>query len=252
MLAGIRSILVISTPQDLPLYERLMGDGAELGITLTYAEQATSGGIAQAFLVGRNFVKSDSVALILGDNIFYGQGLSGLFQRAVAENDGGTVFGYAVKEAERYGVAEFDSEGRLIGIEEKPKAPKSNYAITGLYLYDNNVLDIAANLKPSARGELEITDVNKEYLRRGKLKLIKFGRGVAWLDTGTPDALLESAQYFAAIEHRQGLKVACLEEVAYRMGYINATKLAQLAEKYTGEYGDYLRAIASEPLETSD
>jgi len=252
MLAGIRSILIISTPQDLPLYERLLGDGAELGISLTYAEQATPGGIAQAFLVGRDFVRSDSVALILGDNIFYGQGLSGLFKRAVAENIGGTVFGYAVKEAERYGVAEFDSEGRLVGIEEKPKAPKSNYAITGLYLYDNNVLEIAANLKTSARGELEITDVNKEYLRRGKLKLIKFGRGVAWLDTGTPDALLESAQYFAAIEHRQGLKVACIEEVAYHMRFIDARKLIQLAEKYAGEYGDYLRAIASEPPETSD
>ena len=252
MLAGIRSILVISTPQDLPLYERLLGDGVELGISLAYAVQAEPGGIAQAFLVGRDFVKSDSVALILGDNIFYGQGLSGLFQGAVAENDGGTVFGYAVKDPERYGVAEFDGEGRLIGIEEKPKAPKSNYAITGLYLYDNNVLEIAAKLKPSARGELEITDVNKEYLRRGKLKLIKFGRGVAWLDTGTPNALLESAQYFAAIEHRQGLKVACLEEVAYRMRYINATKLVQLAEKYTGQYGDYLRAIASEPPEPSD
>jgi len=252
MLAGIRDILVISTPQDLPLYERLLGDGAELGISLTYAEQASPGGIPQAFLVGRDFVKSDSVALILGDNIFYGQGLSGLFQRAVAENDGGTIFGYAVNDAERYGVAEFDSQGRLIGIEEKPKAPKSNYAITGLYLYDNNVLEIAAGLKPSARGELEITDVNKEYLRRGKLRLIKFGRGVAWLDTGTPDALLESAQYFAAIEHRQGLKVACLEEVAYRMGYIDATKLVQLAGKYAGEYGDYLRAIASDPPKPSD
>jgi glucose-1-phosphate thymidylyltransferase len=252
MLAGVRSILIISTPQDLPLYERLLGDGAELGISLAYAIQATPGGIAQAFIVGHDFVESDSVALILGDNIFYGQGLSGLFQRAVAENDGGTVFGYAVKDAERYGVAEFDSEDRLIGVEEKPKAPKSNYAITGLYLYDNNVLEIAANLKPSARGELEITDVNKEYLRRGKLKLIKFGRGVAWLDTGTPDALLESAQYFAAIEHRQGLKVACLEEVAYHMRYIDARKLIQLAKKYPGEYGDYLRAITSDPPETND
>lgn len=252
MLAGIREILIISTHQDLPLYERLLEDGAELGISIAYAAQPDPGGIAQAFLVGRDFVKSDSVALILGDNILYGQGLSGLIQRAVVENDGGTVFGYAVKNAERYGVAEFDSEGRLIGIEEKPKTPKSNYAITGLYLYDDNVLEIAANLRPSARGELEITDVNKEYLRRGKLKLIKFGRGVAWLDTGTPDALLESAQYFATIQHRQGLRVACLEEVAYRMGYIDATKLVQVAEKYTGEYGDYLRAIASDPPVPSD
>lgn len=252
MLAGIRDILVISSPQDLPLYERLLGDGAELGILLAYAAQARPAGIAEAFLIGRDFVKSDSVALILGDNIFYGQGLSGLFQRAVAENVGATVFGYAVKDAERYGVAEFDSEGRLIDIQEKPKEPKSNYAITGLYLYDNNVLEIAANLKPSARGELEITDVNKEFLRRGKLRLIRLGRGVAWLDTGTADALLESAQYFAAIEHRQGLKVACLEEVAYRMHFIDARKLVQLAEKYSGEYGDYLRAIASDPHEFSD
>jgi glucose-1-phosphate thymidylyltransferase len=246
MLAGIRDILVISTPRDLPLYERLLGDGAELGISLVYAAQADPGGIAQAFLVGRNFVKSDSVALILGDNIFYGQGLSGLFQRAVAENVGGTVFGYAVKDAERYGVAEFDSQGRLIGIEEKPKAPKSNYAITGLYMYDNNVLDIAASLERSARGELEITDVNSEYLRRGKLRLIKFGRGVAWLDTGTADALLETAQYFAAIERRQGLKVACLEEVACRMGYIDVAQVRKLAERYSGDYRIYLQDIASE------
>jgi glucose-1-phosphate thymidylyltransferase len=246
MLAGIRDILIISTPHDLPMYNQLLGDGSELGIKLTYLEQAAPGGIAQAFIVGRSFIKSDSVALILGDNIFYGQGLAGLFQAAVAENDGGTIFGYSVKDPERYGVAEFDKKGHLVGLVEKPSKPKSNYAVTGLYMYDNAVLEITNKLKPSARGELEITDVNKEYLRRGRLKLIKFGRGVAWLDTGTPEALLESAQYFAAIEHRQGLKVACLEEVAYRMGYINASKLLKLAGKYTGEYGDYLRAIASE------
>ena len=249
MLAGIRDILIMSTPQDLPLYQRLLGDGTELGISLSYAEQLTPGGIAQAFIVGRKFVKSDSVALILGDNIFYGQGLAGLFQAAVLENEGGTVFGYAVKDPERYGVAEFDSDGRLIGIDEKPSKPKSNYAITGLYLYNNDVLEIAAALKPSARNEIEITDVNKEYLRRGALKLIKFGRGIAWLDTGTPEALLESAQYFAAIEHRQGLKVACLEEVAYRMGYITASQLKELAGKYTGEYGDYLRAVALDHID---
>jgi glucose-1-phosphate thymidylyltransferase len=252
MLAGIRNILVISTPQDLPLYHKLLGNGAELGMSFSFAEQATAGGIAQAFIVGREFVESDSVALILGDNIFYGQGLSGLLRKAVAENDGGTVFGYAVKDPERYGVAEFDADGRLVGVEEKPKAPKSNYAITGLYLYDNKVLQIAADLKPSGRGELEITDVNNVYLRCGRLKLIKFGRGIAWLDTGTPDALLESAQYFAAIEHRQGLKVACLEEVAYRMGYLTASKLLELAQKYTGEYGDYLRTIAAEGDQSID
>jgi glucose-1-phosphate thymidylyltransferase len=246
MLAGIRDILIISTPHDLPMYKQLLGNGSELGISLSYVEQPAPGGLAQAFIVGRSFVKTDSVTLILGDNIFYGQGLAGLFQKAVAENDGGTIFGYAVKDPERYGVAEFDKEGHLVGIEEKPSKPRSNYAVTGLYMYDNNVLEITSKLKPSTRGELEITDVNKEYLRRGKLKLIKFGRGVAWLDTGTPDALIESAQYFAAIEHRQGLKVACLEEVAYRMGYINAVKLMELAGKYSGEYGEYLRAIARE------
>jgi glucose-1-phosphate thymidylyltransferase len=250
MLAGIRDILIISTPHDLPMYNQLLGDGSELGLSLSYAEQLAPGGIAQAFIVGRSFVKSDSVALILGDNIFYGQGLAGLFQKAVVENDGGTIFGYAVKDPERYGVAEFDKEGHLVGIEEKPSKPRSNYAVTGLYMYDNSVLEITSKLMPSARGELEITDVNKEYLRRGKLQLIKFGRGVAWLDTGTPDALIESAQYFAAIEHRQGLKVACLEEVAYRMGYINASKLIELAGKYSGAYGDYLRAIARDDANT--
>jgi glucose-1-phosphate thymidylyltransferase len=246
MLAGVRDILLISTPQDIPMYRRLLGDGRELGLTFSYAEQATPGGIAQAFIVGREFVGAESVALILGDNIFYGQGLSGFLQRALAENVGATIFGYAVKDPERYGVAEFDGEGRVIGIEEKPKNPKSNYAITGLYFYDNDVLRIAAELKPSARGELEITDVNKEYLHRRRLRLMKFGRGSAWLDTGTTDALLETAQYFAAIEHRQGLKVACLEEVAYRMGYINAGQVAKLAENYSSEYRAYLLSIASE------
>jgi glucose-1-phosphate thymidylyltransferase len=246
MLAGIRSILVISTPQDLPMYRRLLGDGSELGVSFSYAEQPTPGGIAQAFIVGRDFVDSDSVTLILGDNIFYGQGLSGLFQRAVAENEGATIFGYSVKEPQRYGVAEFDEEGRVLTIVEKPPHPKSSYAITGLYVYDNEVLEIAAGLKPSARGELEITDLNMEYLRRGRLKLIKFGRGIAWLDTGTPDALLETSQYFAAVERRQGLKVACLEEVAYRMGYIDAAKVRKLAEKYNGDYRAYLQTVASE------
>jgi glucose-1-phosphate thymidylyltransferase len=212
MLAGIRDILLMSTPQDIPMYRRLLGDGGELGLSFSYAEQAKPGGIAQAFIVGREFVGPDSVALILGDNIFYGQGLSGFLQKALAENFGATVFGYAVKDPERYGVAEFDSDGHVIGIEEKPKHPKSKYAITGLYFYDNDVLEIAADLKPSGRGELEITDVNREYLRHGRLRLMKFGRGLAWLDTGTSESMLETAQYFAAIEHRQGLRLRALRK----------------------------------------
>ena len=247
MLAGIRTILVISTPQDVPLYKRLLGDGAAIGLTLSYAEQAAAGGIAQAFIIGREFVGSDSATLILGDNIFYGQGLSNLLQKSVAENDGATIFGYPVKDPQRYGVAEFDDQGRLSGVVEKPRNPKSNYAITGLYVYDNEVLAIAARLKPSARGEIEITDVNNEYLRRGKLKLVKLGRGIAWLDTGTPDALLETSEYVATIEHRQGLKVACLEEVAYRMRYIDAAQVRRLAAKYNGEYQAYLESVAAEP-----
>jgi len=247
MLAGIRTILVISTPQDVPLYKHLLGDGAAIGLTLSYAEQATAGGIAQAFIIGREFVGSDPVTLILGDNIFYGQGLSNLLQKSVAENDGATIFGYPVKDPQRYGVAEFDDQGRLSAVVEKPRSPKSNYAITGLYVYDNEVLDIAACLKPSAREELEITDVNNAYLRRGKLKLVKLGRGIAWLDTGTPDALLETSEYVATIEHRQGLKVACLEEVAYRMGYIDATQVKKLATNYNGEYQTYLESVAAEP-----
>jgi glucose-1-phosphate thymidylyltransferase len=247
MLAGIRNILIIGTPQDIPLYRRLLGDGSQLGLSLSYADQPDPGGIAQAFLVGRDFVGKDSAALILGDNIFYGHGLSGLFQEAVAENKGATVFAYAVKDPGRYGVPSFDKEGRLVAIEEKPLHPRSNFAITGLYLYDNDVLDIAACLKPSARGQLEITDINKEYLNRGRLRLIKFGRGVAWLDTGTPESLLETTEYVATIEHRQGLKVACIEEVAYRMGYINGSQVLKLAENYNGEYRAYLQAVASEP-----
>jgi glucose-1-phosphate thymidylyltransferase len=248
MIAGIRNILLISTPRDVPMYRELLGDGSELGLAISYAAQPNPGGIAQAFIAGRDFVKDDSVGLILGDNIFYGQGLSGLFKKAVEENRGATIFGYAVKDPERYGVAEFDGQGDLVGIEEKPAHPKSNYAVTGFYIYDNDVLGIAANLKPSKRGELEITDVNSEYLRRGKLKMVKFGRGVAWLDTGTPDALLETAQYFAAVQHRQGLKVACLEEVAFRMGYIDAARVRRLAEKYNDDYRTYLENIASEPV----
>jgi glucose-1-phosphate thymidylyltransferase len=247
MLAGIRNILVVSTPQDLPTYRQLLGNGSELGLSFSYAEQPAPSGIAQAFIIGRDFVGSDSVTLILGDNIFYGRGLSGLFQTAVAENKGATIFGYSVKDPQRYGVAEFDSEGRLIAIVEKPQQLKSSYAITGMYVYDNQVMDIASDLKPSGRGELEITDVNMQYLRRGKLRLIKLGRGVAWLDTGTPHALLETAQYVAVLERRQALKVACLEEVAYRMGYVDAQQVRKLAERYNGDYRAYLENIVSEP-----
>lgn len=247
MLAGIRDILLISTPQDAPMYKRLLGDGRALGLSFSYAEQTTPGGIAQAFIIGREFVGADPVTLVLGDNIFHGQGLSSFLQKALAENDGATIFAYAVKDPERYGVAEFDKDGNVVNIEEKPKHPKSNYAITGLYFYDNDVVEIAVGLKPSARGELEITDVNREYLRRGRLRLMRFGRGFAWLDTGTAESLLETAQYFATIMHRQGLRVACLEEVAYRMGYIDAQQVARLAESYKGEYRDYLLSVASEP-----
>jgi glucose-1-phosphate thymidylyltransferase len=247
MLAGIRDILLISTSQDISMYERLLGDGGAFGLSLSYAKQPTPGGIAQALIIGREFVGADSVALVLGDNIFHGQGLSSFLQKTLAENDGATIFAYAVKDPERYGVAEFDKDGKVIGIEEKPEHPKSNYAITGLYFYDNDVLGIAAGLKPSARGELEITDVNREYLRRGRLRLMKFGRGFAWLDTGTAESLLETSQYFAAITHRQGLRTACLEEVAYRMGYIDARQVSRLAESYNGEYRTYLLSVASEP-----
>jgi glucose-1-phosphate thymidylyltransferase len=247
LLSGIRDILIISTPQDVPSYRRLLGDGRALGLSFSYAEQPTPGGIAQAFIVGREFVRMESVSLILGDNIFYGQGLSGFLRKALTENAGATIFRYAVKDPERYGVAEFDSDGRVAGIEEKPKHPKSNYAITGLYIYDSDVLDIVAGGEPSARGELEITDVNKAYLERGMLRLLKFERGFDWLDTGTAESLLGTAQYFAAIEHRQGLKVACLEEIAYRMGYIDAQQVTKLAEGYRGEYRAYLLSVAAEP-----
>jgi glucose-1-phosphate thymidylyltransferase len=227
------------------MYRTLLGDGSDLGLEISYAEQEKAGGIAEAFIIGRGFVGNDSVTLVLGDNIFYGYGLSGLLQRVIGENNGATIFGYEVKDPQRYGVAEFNEAGSIIGIQEKPANPRSNTAITGLYVYDNDVLGIARSLKPSSRGELEITDVNSEYLRRGKLRLVKFGRGIAWLDTGTPDALLETAQYFAAIEHRQGLKVACVEEVAYRMGYIDASQLNRLADEYRDEYRAYLKAVAS-------
>jgi glucose-1-phosphate thymidylyltransferase len=246
MLAGIRDILVISTPRDLPMYRELLGDGSAYGLKLSYAEQPNPGGLAQAFIIGREFVGRDSVALILGDNIFYGPGMTGLLQQAVRENKGATIFGYLVRDPSAYGVAEFDAQGRVISIEEKPKQPRSSYAVPGIYLYDNQVVDIAANVKPSARGEVEITSVNQEYLKRGQLKLIKLQRGVAWLDTGTHQSLLEASQFIATIEHRQGLKVGCLEEIAYRMGYIDAAQVRTLAEGYKAEYREYLLFIASQ------
>jgi glucose-1-phosphate thymidylyltransferase len=244
MLAGIREILIISTPQDLPLFERLLGDGSQLGLQLTYAEQPRPEGLAQAFIIGKNFIGEDNVALILGDNIFYGESLSEKLQGASELKTGGIVFGYQVNDPERYGVMEFDAQGRVISIEEKPQQPKSNYAVTGLYFFDNQVVDIAENLEPSSRGELEITDVNKVYLQQGQLKVETLGRGVAWLDTGTHKSLLQASAFVETIEQRQGLKIACIEEVAYRMSYISAEQVMHLSkELQKNGYGQYLLKI---------
>jgi glucose-1-phosphate thymidylyltransferase len=244
MLAGIRDILLISTPQDLPRFQALLDDGAQLGLCLRYAPQPRPEGLAQAFVIGRDFVGADASALILGDNLFYGGGLRALLQLAATQTSGATVFAYYVSDPERYGVVEFDARGRALSIEEKPHAPKSHYAVTGLYFYDNHVLDIAAGLKPSARGELEITDVNLAYLRAGALNVQRFGRGIAWLDTGTPDALLQAATFVAAVEQRQGLKVGAIEEVAYRMGFIDAAQVERLAAPLRGNaYAEYLLAM---------
>jgi glucose-1-phosphate thymidylyltransferase len=244
MLAGVRNILVISTPQDLPLFRRLLGDGNQWGLCISYAEQPRPEGLAQAFIIGRHFIGKDTVALILGDNIFYGHGLSHTLQKIACQREGARVFGYWVKDPERYGVVEFDTQGSVISLEEKPQCPRSNYAVTGLYFYDNQVLDIAAQLTPSARGELEITDVNKAYLTQNTLRVELLGRGMAWLDMGTHASLLQAANFIETIESRQGLKIACVEEVAYRMGYINAMQLEQLAQPLLKNgYGQYLLSL---------
>ena len=247
MLAGIKEILLISTPADLPQYRNLLGDGSQFGVTFSYAEQPSPDGLAQAFLIGEAFIGKDPVCLILGDNIFHGQSFSQQLHSAVKRDKGATVFGYWVKDPERFGVIDFDSEGRALSIEEKPLTPKSSYAVTGLYFYDNDVIQIAKSIKPSPRGELEITDVNNAYLQRGDLQVERFGRGFAWLDTGTHDSLLEASQYVQTIEHRQGLKVACLEEIAYQSGWIDREHLLERA-KYFGKtgYGQYLFALAGE------
>jgi glucose-1-phosphate thymidylyltransferase len=241
MLAGIRELLLISTPEHLPLFQGLLGDGGQWGVHLTYAPQPRPEGLAQAFVIGRAFVGQDPVALILGDNIFYGQGLSGVLQRVAQQSQGATVFGYWVQDAARYGVLELDSSGKVVGIEEKPAHPKSHYAVTGLYFYDNRVLDIAAQLRPSARGELEITDVNNAYVALEALRVELLGRGTAWLDMGTPESLLQAAHFIEVVESRQGLKIACVEEVAYRMGYIDAAQLDKLTQPLRASaYGQYL------------
>ena len=247
MLAGIRKILIISTPRDLPLYKELFGDGSQLGLTLAYEEQPNPGGLAQAFIIGERFIGQDNVCLILGDNIFYGYGLSGILEKAGNLKDGAVVFGYWVKDPERYGVVAFDSQGKAISLEEKPSKPQSNFAVVGIYFYDNAVVDIAKNLKPSARGELEITDVNKAYLKQDKLHVELLGRGMAWLDTGTHESLLEASNFIATIEHRQGLKVACIEEIAYNKGYISKEQLLALAQTMSkNQYGEYLNNLIQE------
>lgn len=247
MLAGIRDVLVISTPEDLPNFRKLLGDGSQFGIRLTYAEQPSPDGLAQAFIIGEEFIGSDNCCLILGDNIFYGQNFSAKLKAASAREQGATVFGYHVSDPERFGVVEFDAAGRAISIEEKPLKPKSNYAVTGLYFYDNRVVEIAKSIKPSARGELEITDINRAYLQEQSLSVEMLGRGFAWLDTGTHESLLEASHFVHTIEKRQGFKVACLEEIAYHNGWLSATEVAEQAQrlKKTG-YGQYLQALLEE------
>jgi glucose-1-phosphate thymidylyltransferase len=247
MMAGIREILIISTPNDLPIFRRILGDGSQLGLLFSYAEQPRPEGLAQAFIIGKSFIGRDVVCLMLGDNIFYGPGLSNILRRAAQLTQGGLIFGYLVRDPERYGVVEFDSDGKVTGIVEKPKKPKSQYAVPGLYFYDNDVVNIAGQLKPSARGELEITDVNMAYLQRDDLRVELLGRGFAWLDTGTHEALQQAASYVQAIQERQGLKVSCPEEIAFRLGYIDSDQLKHLASQYLkNDYGRYLMELARE------
>jgi glucose-1-phosphate thymidylyltransferase len=246
MLAGIREVLLISTPTDLPGFERLLGDGERIGLTIRYAPQPNPDGLAQAFLIGRDFIGDDKVALVLGDNIFYGQGFHRMLAAAAGRPSGATIFAYAVKDPQRYGVVEFDEAGRALSIEEKPQRPRSHHAVTGLYFYDNRVVEIAAGLRPSPRGELEITDVNRRYLEDGDLRVERLSRGFAWLDTGTPESLLQAAHFVEVVESRQGLKVACIEEIAYRMGFIDADRVKALAGQLRNEYGQYLLGLLEE------
>lgn len=247
MLSTIREILVISTPQDLPLFKGLFGDGSRLGLNISYAKQPRPEGLAQAFIIGKEHIGNDTVALILGDNIFYGHNVSGILKKSAQLDTGGLIFGYPVKDPERYGVVEFDDKGNVINIEEKPEKPKSKYAVPGLYFYDNDVVNIAENIKPSARGELEITEVNNEYLKRGDLRVELLGRGFCWLDTGTPVSLQQAASYVQTIQDRQGMKIACVEEIAFHLNYINRDQLASLAnEMIKNEYGRYLMELAEE------
>ena len=250
MFAGIRQVLLISTPEDIGCFERVLGNGAQIGISITYAVQPHPGGLAQAFLIGQQFIGNDSVVLILGDNIFYGQGFQAMLSRTCNHERGATVFAYPVKDPHRYGVVEFSSQGKVISIEEKPTQPKSHYAVTGLYFYDNQVVEIAAGLRPSKRGELEITDVNRAYLDRGDLRVEIFSRGFAWLDTGTTESLIQAANYVETIESRQGLKIACLEEIAYRMGFISVEQFERLADELPNDYGHYLKAVIRETKTT--
>ena len=248
MLAGIREVLLISTPEDIGGFQRLLGDGSEIGLSIQYAVQPRPEGLAQAFIIGREFVGRDHCALVLGDNLFYGQSFHAMLMEAAGRREGATIFGYPVKDPQRYGVVEFDPTGKVISLEEKPKQPRSNYAVPGLYFYDNNVLDIAANLPPSPRGELEIPDVNRVYLERGALRVERFSRGFAWLDTGSHETLLQAAQYVQTIEARQGLKIACIEEIAFRKGFIDAAQLERLGQAINNDYGRYLLDVLKEPL----